>query len=596
MPALSQAGLQACQAAPSAPLCQGRAILSGSKYRPSHRGRQSRACRPAPAGIRVPARRRRKFVCYNDGSKFRLALNTEKHFAVIVEKENETVDWGNIAELENTNFNCYCLYHDVENNLMFVYASAKELPDSIVQAVTDNAQRLVDQKIYRCLHGINRLMITNFGLKQRLVGPIRYRQYIGLDVGQGLKDRITENSYAAMLFGTGYEDADRTSVGCSLKGKIWSRDGGSLAEWSEWCNHVGTKIVNAEIDVEKIFEGVLFPEQLKVLPTDKNIIMADWSDYIFENMFERVSITVDNVKHTTDECEIVFKSSTDKKIVFELSYPSGAVSYELELTTDAPEGYRIKSVTNDIAVVSGKDSRNGADFFTINPPMFWFEDASVLVEGCLYIKASKHQLAGVYDATTASVFDWSSTDIRVESQGEDKKPNSIQRATILDSKKDSPILVFDDDGSGEIADVVAVYNHDAELVVRLYHCKYSKQGTAGLRLNDVYEICGQAQKSVKWAGSAKDLSDRIRRREKKRVENGKPTRFEVGGMSELNTFLMMSKQKLVKFEIVLVHPGISYAQLNAGSESARNILRVLASTASYLLETFEIKMKLVINE
>ena len=131
------------------------------------------------------------------------------------------------------------------------------------------------------MHGINRLMITNFGLKQRLVGPIRYRQYIGLDVGQGLKDRITENSYAAMLFGTGYEDADRTSVGCSLKGKIWSRDGGSLAEWSEWCNHVGTKIVNAEIDVEKIFEGVLFPEQLKVLPTDKNIIMADWSDYIF---------------------------------------------------------------------------------------------------------------------------------------------------------------------------------------------------------------------------------------------------------------------------------------------------------------------------
>lgn len=532
---------------------------------------------------------------YNDGSKYRLALNTEKHFAVIVEKENETVDWGNIAELENTNFHCYCLFHDTANNLMFVYASAKELPDHIVQVVTSEAQRLVDQKIYRCLHDINRLMITNFGLKQRLVGPIRYRQYIGLDVGQGLKDRITENSYAAMLFGTGYENAEHTSVGCSLKGKIWSRDGGSLAEWAKWCNHVGVKIVNPAIDVEKIFEGVLFPEQLKVLPTDKNIIMADWSDYIFENMFERVSLTVAGIKYTTDDCEIIFLSATDKKITFALTYPSGSVTYELELTTEVSEGYRIKSITDDISVISGKVSISGQDFFTINPPMFWFEDASVLVEGCLYIKSSKHQLAGVYDAAAASIFDWSGVNIRVESQGEDKKSDSIQRAIILDSKKENPILVFDDDGSGEIADVVAVYNHDAELLVRLYHCKYSREDTAGLRVNDVYEICGQAQKSVKWAGSAKDLADRIRRREKKRVENGKPTRFEIGGMSELNTFLMMSKQKRIKFEIVLVHPGISYAQLNAGGDNARNILRILASTASYLSETFEIKMRLVIN-
>jgi superfamily II DNA or RNA helicase len=534
-------------------------------------------------------------LSYNDGVSYRMALNAEKHFAVIIQKENETVEWGNIAELENTNFNCFCLYHDVTNNLLFIHASGKEIPDHLVKEASSSALRLTDQKIYRCLYNINRLMITNFGLKQRLAGPIRYRQYIGLDVGQGLKDRITGNSYAAMLFGMGYENAERASAGCSLKGKIWSRDAGSLVDWSNWCTHVGSKIVNDNIDIEDIFEGILFPEQITELPSDKTIIIADWSDYIFENMYERVSVSTGGNKHSIDDCDIVFNSSTTNKMNFSLIYPGGIISYEMRLSNSVPEGFLLRSLAEDSSFTFGKETLSGVDFFKKNPPMFWFDDSSVLVEGCLYIKASQNQSTGVYDASLAKVHNWSSTNIRVESQGDEKRSDSIQRAMIIAAKAENPILLFDDDGSGEIADIIAIYNREDDLLVRLYHCKYSSEDVAGTRIKDVYEICGQAQKSVKWAGSAKDISDRIRRREKKRREAGKSTRFEVGGMQELNTFIMMSKQKRVKFEAVLVHPGISFAGLNSGTDQVRNLLRVFAATASYLLETFEIDMKLIIN-
>lgn len=228
--------------------------------------------------------------------------------------------------------------------------------------------------------------------------------------------------------------------------------------------------------------------------------------------------------------------------------------------------------------------------------MFWLDDSSVLVEGCLLVRASKNQKGGIYDVSRAIAKNWAGINIRIESQGLDKNPESIQRAVITEAQTEKPFLVFDDDGSGEIADVVAVYNNENEVLVRFYHCKYSSQDTPGVRITDAYEICGQSQKSVKWAGSKEAFVDHLRKREKNRLKAGRNSRFEVGGMKELNTFLALSKQKRIRFEVVLVHPGISYAALSINSDQARNMLRLLASTESYLAETFEMRMSLIINQ
>lgn len=57
-------------------------------------------------------------------------------------------------------------------------------------------------------------------------------------------------------------------------------------------------------------------------------------------------------------------------------------------------------------------------------------------------------------------------------------------------------MIFDDDGSGEIADIVAFAEKDDEIILELYHCKYSNGKTPGGRINDLYEVCGQTEKSV----------------------------------------------------------------------------------------------------
>lgn len=537
-------------------------------------------------------------AAYNDGTYYRLALNVEQSIAVVVRKENKTVEWGNIVELENTNYNCFCVYHDAAHGLLFIFSSGKEIPDHLATTVSTGSIRLIDKKIHRCLHGINRLMLSNIGLKQRLVGPIRYRQYIGLDVGQGMKERITENTYTAMLFGMGYENAEKTNVGCSLKGKVWSRNAGALMEWTEWCSTIGSKIINNTIDIEKILEGVLFPEDISELPADRTVITADWSDFIFENMYERTSLTVGSNSFDIDDCQlgINISAASRKKIPFFIEYPEGSIPYELELTDTVPEKYLIRCTGEDCQFVIGKNTTTGAEIFRTNPPMFWLDDSSVLVEGCLLVRARKNQKGGIYDVSRATAKNWSGTNIRIESQGPDKISDSIQRAIITEARTEESFLIFDDDGSGEIADVVAMYNHENEVLVRFYHCKYSSQDTPGIRITDAYEICGQAQKSVKWAGSKESLVDHLRKREKNRLKAGRNSRFEVGGMQELNTFLALARQKRIRFEVVLAHPGISYAALSINSDQARNMLRLLASTESYLAETFEMRMSLIINQ
>lgn len=60
-------------------------------------------------------------------------------------------------------------------------------------------------------------------------------------------------------------------------------------------------------------------------------------------------------------------------------------------------------------------------------------------------------------------------------------------------------IVFYDHGPGEMADFVAVLADQENVRVALYHCKASSEASAGERVDDSYEVCGQAAKCARWA-------------------------------------------------------------------------------------------------
>lgn len=100
-----------------------------------------------------------------------------------------------------------------------------------------------------------------------------------------------------------------------------------------------------------------------------------------------------------------------------------------------------------------------------------------------------------------------------------------------------------------------------KLLIELYHCKYSSAPQPGARVSDLYEVCGQAEKSIKWACDPKSMFDRLLKRELNRINNRKSTRYEIGN-NEL-VFTLKNKLKIysVEFSIYIVQPGVDSTKI-----------------------------------
>ncbi|MEV6357283.1 hypothetical protein [Streptomyces hydrogenans] len=71
----------------------------------------------------------------------------------------------------------------------------------------------------------------------------------------------------------------------------------------------------------------------------------------------------------------------------------------------------------------------------------------------------------------------------------------VEHRTLVDENFD---ILLDDDGAGEVADLVGITANDTDITVTLVHCKYSSEPSPGTRVSDLYEVCGQAARGAKW--------------------------------------------------------------------------------------------------
>jgi hypothetical protein len=139
--------------------------------------------------------------------------------------------------------------------------------------------------------------------------------------------------------------------------------------------------------------------------------------------------------------------------------------------------------------------------------------------------------------------------------------------------------MIDDDGSGEMADIVAMRVEGGDLVVRLVHCKYASGDSPGHRVDDLYDVCGQAQKSLRCRRNVPRFFRHLARRERARRNRGARSGFEVGDGDTLIRLEDESRLLQPRFEIVIAQPGLSKA------EASTEQLDLLGATELYLKET-----------
>ena len=154
---------------------------------------------------------------------------------------------------------------------------------------------------------------------------------------------------------------------------------------------------------------------------------------------------------------------------------------------------------------------------------------------------------------------------------------------LLNSDAD---VVFYDHGSGEMADYVAIVSTQHETRATLYHCKRSGGRAPGDRVEDAYEVCGQAVKSTSWA-ERRRIREEILGRWSRR--NG-GSHFLKGSTDDVQRLLGDPFAKRFVFQIALVQPGFTRNNLS------EKIATLLAATDDFVFGGRCARLRVIASE
>jgi len=515
-------------------------------------------------------------------------VNEQEKILIVTELCTSNVDWTTCRDITDENWNLHILYWDERKKVFFINTTDKGIADRLAEAVFYSYKRITGEDVFRCLSGINRLMLSTVGLKTAVSNHhIRYRMFAGVDVAEGITSATTSTATKSNLFGVGFENGSSISIGCSYKGTIWAKWVETINYWKSWCDRQAMKILDSTIDTKTVLSGALVPEVIYTRPA----VVPYRIDFPLEIEAELRGSILLKTSLFDSRPFLVDIGLTDFDETSSLSFYVGNEDFREEFILEINEtDYTIshKSGSSIKIVLSRSREMSLTEFLRENPPTIWFVDGSSL-EGNLLVKL-KNSPPATFSNSNIMPWDWNGTDIRKESQGLRKSNDSIQYRLISELKSSNRYnLIFDDDGSGEVADVIAIQEDDtnAKLLFEFYHCKFSSADRAGSRVDDLYAVCGQAEKCIKWTIDARLLADRLMKRESDRIGKNKPSRFEVGDNKVLFTIKNKLKLYSVEYKVFIVQPGVDSNVISSPMH------QVLCSASAYLMDTFGIPLHLI---
>jgi superfamily II DNA or RNA helicase len=519
----------------------------------------------------------------------RVWLHDKSNTLYFVTRSEPSIKWTRSRELRDRQWDLYVLHFDPDQKLLYVSSSDKDhMPGGVAEAV--GATNLVTgDVIFRSLGRINRLVFQNVGVRKHGRRNLRFAMYTGSDVAEALSISEKAGSVKSNVSGTGWENGEQVAVGCSYKGRVWTREPGTVPDFVKWCTRIGGKILDDTIDTKDIIKNVLIPKEVDALP-DKAILSVEWPLEILRQMEERVVLSRDGKELPLLLCdlELVAADAKTSTVHFWVKVSTGDVWSDLTMTIGGEHGYRFEDAATPAAEITiGKVSATIANFLNDYPPLIRFVDLTEL-DGNILLEPQQSNLE-TYPSDRFETWDWTGTDLNKESLWKDgvERPKSIQwRAAqrYLGLKFD---VVFDDDKPGEAADLVCIKEETDHIRLSLVHCKFTKGKTAGERVVDVQEVCAQAVRSGKWKGQFVDLSKHVIGRERRLVELGRSTRFLRGDVALLNQLARASRFKEIRLEVVIVQPGLSK------KDHTPDQARVLGAADSYLKETVGVELDVI---
>ncbi|MBZ6288440.1 hypothetical protein [Streptomyces olivaceus] len=490
--------------------------------------------------------------------------------------------WGAPQELEQVVYELIMLYFDTTRRLLYIHGSEKSSTyKDLAEAVLGEDCELINGKrTFRVLARLDRLVPTNVGLKDTRDYFTRFSLHVGSDVSQGFTT-AQEHKSQTHIATSGFDDGDSVSISAAHSGRFWSpTTAPSLKAWTNGCVQQGTKLLDSTINLEQIFDGFIIPEDITARPPYA-VLGVQWPWQVSIGSRDRYTLTYDNVRYALTDVDFeVDDCSPTGPFLFSLTPPAGRVAYQADY--DA-KGLVFRPREQDAVIVGSGPTAEPQPLEewlnTHRPDLFLEGDRLIDDEGRLIAPRYTRR---PYDPSLLTPLDWRDVDLSKESQKAERLTDSIQyyMSARLQAAGSFDVLL-DDDGSGGAADLAGLRVDGLYLDVTLVHCRYSHKPAPGTRVEDLYEVCGQAMRSAKWRrGNALPLVDHLRSRAMRYTQrNGGISPYEVGGSKALFAIRDQARLLRPRFHTVIVQPGLQ------ASKATNEQLLLLAGAEKFVRDT-----------
>lgn len=513
------------------------------------------------------------------GIKHWFALSEEENLLVLLAVQNVPVKWGKFKDLNDNLYKLLIAHWDGERSGLFIYSndykwvSIEKLAKSLCN---DQCNLLSGPRIFNVFNGLHFPLVRNLGASQ--VGAISFTQYFGTNVTEGLSKIEEAKSYLSNLAGLGYDNGEKVIWGCSQKkGKVWSVNSGSIFDWSEWAKSAWDKVTNGEIEEKNITRNFLRPKRIDA-PYDEHAIGVLWGEHIQSDPEDRVFLLFGDVEVPLYLTDLkILGLSADQTYRISVCTDDLESIYDFSIDKEIPEGFSYRLCSG--APVSIKRGNRPPvpleDHLRYDPWIIQYVNGSYSYN-CFLIELPYD--ADDYDPERIECWDWTDVDIQKESMGETRDRNTVQWKAYEEIQDQYDVLI-NDDGSGEAADLVGLKIVDDQIFLGLVHCKYSTAKSPGARVGDLYELCGQAQKSIQWKHQGIGrLYHHLRIREERWRKNG-VSRILKGSLSDLANIKRRARTAPVHLQVYAVQPGLKKTEVTP------QMLKILAGTELYLQKT-----------
>lgn len=470
--------------------------------------------------------------------------------------------WVRDSELADLTHGLHVLVGVPTKGLLFICTTSRTegTYKALARQVCRSFEGVPFYQVKRALRDLARPRFTSVGMRNSLSGTSTesYRMLAGRSAEQGI--RVGDER----LYGLGHAfgvDAS-TTLGVSTLSKVWSHQAKRIPDLADWCANVAERLTNeSDYIVNDRLDALGVPVRATECRSD--IFAIEWHEDTWDE-----SPTLSTNGEPLYRAEPVVEGADNTSVHFVISVSGSSLRLRYQPTATNQAYFSGTDAASTAATVTvGDETMPLTEYLCATPPRFHAVGGGFL-EGGQWL-APRLATPLVFPNERLDDWNWAGVDIQKEA-----RPSATTGLVNVQARVEAEVqrtsgasFIFNDDGSGELADLVVIEEVGGWVEVTLYHCKYSSEPTAGARVKDLYEVCGQGLKSARRRRK-EDVVAHLRRR----FAGGRAMRGDLTELARLE-----SLPNSWKFRVVLVQPGVSKAEISTF------MLEILAGMDGYLV-------------